>query len=503
MTALRPYQERAITDLRSCILAGSKSVVLILPTGGGKTIIASEIATRHVAVRPERRPLAHRRVLFLAHRAELISQAARKLQDAGLHRIRVITAGSSAGPVDAPITVASIPTLSSKRWRDSLPAASMVIFDEVHHVKSATWGRLASAYRDALLIGLTATPERGDGSPLGDVFDDFVVCSTVRELTAEGWLVPCEVYAPESAMPHLAEHPADAYVYYATTAAWKRATGWRPTGGRAVAAPTLASVFATRALPSTDLPRKGIVFCNTVHYAETVAAKLQSVGIPSGCVHGGLSAADRHDRLKRFASGEIRVIANAMVLTEGYDEPSAEVAVLARGCIHAGIFLQCVGRILRPSPGKRSALLIDLRGAVRLHGMPDEERVYTLTGSVAIGRADGGSLPIQQCKVCGACYPPAPLCPRCGAATPAPPPPRIERAPLSQVFANDADDVRFDYFRGLCATMRAKNYHHMWVNHRYRAKYGEWPRWKLSDLARSHEGIDAAAAASIVATGEL
>lgn len=484
MTTLRPYQDRAIAELRACFQSGSRSVVLILPTGGGKTIVASEIATRHVSRKPENR------VLFLAHRAELITQAARKLQDAGLHRIRVITAGSSAGPLDAPITVASIPTLSSKSWRDNLPHASMVIFDEVHHVKSETWGRLANAYRDALLIGLTATPERGDGSPLGDVFDDFVVCSTVRELTAQGWLVPCEVFAPSFAMPHLAEHPADAYVHYATTAAWKRATGWRPTKGKAPtqSQPTLNSVFAVKSLSDADLPRKGIVFCNTVQYAETVAAKLRGVGINASCVHGKLSAADRHDRLKRFATGEIRVIANAMVLTEGYDEPSAEVAVLARGCVHAGIFIQCVGRILRPSPGKSSALLIDLRGAVRLHGMPEEDHVYTLTGSVAIGRASGGAPPIQQCKACGACYEPAPACPRCGAATPLPPPPRVERAPLSQVFANDTEDVRFDYFARLCATRRAMKYHPMWVDHRYRAKYGELPPWKQSEALPAASG---------------
>lgn len=423
LAALRPYQVRAVSSLREHVRAGNRRVLLVLPTGGGKTLIATEIAKRHVATGG--------RVLVLAHRAELIRQTADAFRG---EPVRVIQAARSGGPADARIVVASIPTLAARP--DSLPPATLVIFDEAHHTRAKSWERIASAYRDAILIGLTATPQRADGKPLGDLFNAITVVSTVRELTDMGYLVPCSVFAPEEFSDALAADPADAYLEHGNG-------------------------------------RKGIIFCATVEHARATADRLVAAGVPAACVDGHLAPSVRRAYLDSYAAGTIRVVTNCAVLTEGFNDPGAEVCILARACDHIGLYLQIVGRILRPAPGKDSATLIDLRGVARRHGLPDDPREYSLDGD-PIRTVD--ALPaLKQCLRCGYCGRAWRACPACENEQSDPKPIEVRRAELKQVFASDGEDLRRAYFDRLTATARERGYAPGWVAHRYRAKYGAWP----------------------------
>lgn len=419
---LRPYQERAIADLRAQYLSGKRAPVLILPTGAGKTVVAASIIRSAVD--------KARRVLFLVHRQELLSQSVSKLEQAGITDLRIIKAGQDVGSREAPVTVASIPTLT--RWAN-LPPAELVVFDECHHVVAKTWARIATAYQQAHLLGMTATPQRADGKPLGDIFDSIVVGATVRELTELGHLVLCRVWAPQRPPDsgEIAFDPAEAYRLHANG-------------------------------------RRAVIFCVTVEHAEQVAA---SMPVPTRVVHGEMSAKDRAQALADFASGRVLALANVHVLTEGFDCPAAAVCILTRKPEHAGTFLQMVGRVLRPSPGKAEALLLDLGGSVWQHGTPDAERAYTLDGE-GISRTDENRLPVRQCPTCGGVFlqPQDGACPQCGAKLPYKPvkPPRSNGSGISELtggVVTPADVLRTNLQRAARRTKRSME----WVDRAHAA----------------------------------
>jgi DNA repair protein RadD len=349
---LREYQQRAISDLRAAYSSGRRAPCLVLPTGAGKTVIAAEIVRLATA--------AGRKTLFLAHRRELVGQSVAKLSAAGIHDVRVITAGNDRGRSDAPVSVASIPTLTN--WQAHMPAADLVIFDECHHTVAETWASLAARYSSSLLLGMTATPQRGDGKPLGDIFDVLVVGSTVAELTALGHLVPCRTIGPAEPLDagEIAQTPAEAYARFSPN-------------------------------------RRAVIFCRTLKHAQEVASQMP---VPTEVIHGSLSGAARSGALERFRTGVTRALANVHVLTEGWDDPGAEVCILARSPECAGTYLQMVGRVLRPAPGKREALFIDLSGSFHRHGTPDMARSYSLDGDAITLSSDRE--PIRQCPSCGA-----------------------------------------------------------------------------------------------------
>jgi DNA repair protein RadD len=371
--SLREYQHRAIELLRAKYTLGFRAPCLVLPTGGGKTVVAAEIIRSAVA--------RGRHVLFTAHRTELIAQSVAKLERAGVTDLRVIQAAIDLGSRKAPVTVASIQTLASPRWRGRLPKADLLILDECHHTPAKTWAGLADNYKDSLLLGLTATPQRADSKALGDIFDSIVVGATVAELTALGHLVPCRVFAPLDTLEakHLALSPLDAYR--------KHADG------------TLA-----------------VIFCVTVEHATRVAEEMTSAGVLTQVVHGEMTKQHRRDTLADLDAGRIRAVASIGVLTEGWDSPAVATCILARKPQHAGLYLQMVGRVLRPHPSKRHATLIDLCGSVYDHGPPDLAREFTLDGK-GISKPDRDA--IRQCASCGAVFRAGPAaCPVCAVDLP-------------------------------------------------------------------------------------
>jgi Type III restriction enzyme, res subunit len=188
MTTLRPYQVDAVAGLEE-VTAAHRRAILVAPTGSGKTVIASEVIKRAAE--------QYKRVLFLAHRREIILQTSAKLTAHGV-RHGVIMAGVDPRPMEA-VQVASIDTLLVRGVRSKameLPPADLIVFDEAHRSRGRTREHLISLYPDATLLGMTATPCRGDGRGLGNMFDTMVETPQVRELIDQGCLVPSRVYAP-------------------------------------------------------------------------------------------------------------------------------------------------------------------------------------------------------------------------------------------------------------------------------------------------------------------
>lgn len=352
MIALRDYQAAAVSATRAAMRDGGKRVVLVVPTGGGKTRIGASIVESACA--------RGRRVVWLAHRTELIEQTAKTLHEHGLP-VGVVAA-SSAWPIDpsAPVQVCSVQTLLAREHQR--PAADLLVWDECHHASESApaWAALLAAYPTTPAIGLTATPERSDGTGLAPLFDRLVVGVSVRELTEAGHLVPCEAIRPDRLLKPgvLAQEPLEAYREH--------------TPGQ-----------------------QGFLFAKSVEEAQRYADAFTAAGYRAACVHAGTKPDERLVTLELFRQGVIRLLCNVYVFTEGTDLPMASVCILARGASTAGIYLQMVGRVLRPWRGKSKATLIDLRGVSHVHLMPEDERLFSLEGKgIATTRE------LALCKVC-------------------------------------------------------------------------------------------------------
>lgn len=388
MFELREYQKKAIENVRNAFKAGAHAPLLVAPCGMGKTVIFTHI-TAAMAQRG-------RRVTILVHRRELIAQASRKLTQAGVDH-GIIAAGTPA--TFAPIQVASVQTLI-RRLEDA-PAPDLLIIDEAHHAAAGSWNRILEHWPDALRLGVTATPARLDGRGLRDNFDVIVHGPTVADLTAAGYLAPFKLYAP----PQVADLSA---------------------------IPTRAGDFASDATAAAmDKPSitgdaidhyrrichgvPAIAFCCTTAHAENVAAQFRTAGFSSQAILGTTPIAQRDQQLKDLASGAIQVLTSVDVISEGTDVPAVTAAILLRPTASLGLYLQQIGRILRPAPDKANAIVLDHVGNIHRHGWPDDLRTWSLDSKPRRQRDNAPAPTVRTCPVCFAAFKPQPACPCCGA----------------------------------------------------------------------------------------
>jgi superfamily II DNA or RNA helicase len=386
VSALRAYQSDAIGQVQHAFREGARSVCLQLPTGGGKThtaaggIIAPSVARG-------------RRVVFIADLEEILVDTVGRLRADGLPAATIL-AGKAEDPT-ALVQVASQQTLTSWIERGlELPPCDRVILDECHGSAAATVTSLLQRLKDrgALLLGLTATPARGDGQPL-DEFDALVCGPQPRELVHLGALVPCEVLSPAVGRRRgCAMDPVEAVLQHAHD-------------------------------------RRAVIFAPTEAQARRIADELSERGQPALAVLG-----TTHKRLRREAralllSGEVRHLVTAKALQKGFDAPTLDTCVLTSECTVTS-YLQSIGRVLRPAPGKSSALVLDLRGAVYAHGLPLDDRSWSLSGAQGVTGCSGPPS-LRRCRDCHAVFPPCARCPRCGSRSLIDPRPlRIQRAEL-------------------------------------------------------------------------
>lgn len=383
---LRSYQEQAIQNLRAAYAAGRRASLLCLPTGGGKTVILATIAAQAAA--------KGRRVLILVHRRELIHQTASKLQWVGLEH-GIIAAGHPAS--DHPVQVASVQTLvrrlAGMTWQPSL-----VIIDEAHHAAAGSWRQILEHWPDAYRLGVTATPCRLDGRGLSQAFDHLALGPSVADLINAGFLSPARIYAP----PVVADlsgvrRRAGDYANDQAAAAMDRPT---VTGDAIAHYQRLAA------------GQQAIAFCCNVAHAVSVCDAFKTAGIAAALLLG--DTADRDQVVAQYAAGAVRVLVTVDVVSEGFDVPAASCAILLRPTQSLGLYLQQVGRVLRPATGKDAALILDHVGNVTRHGFPDDPREWSLTEGVV--RSRGTAAPsVRTCPECFAAFKPQPQCPACGA----------------------------------------------------------------------------------------
>jgi superfamily II DNA or RNA helicase len=384
--SLRNYQVDAITKLREAYRAGARAPLLVLSTGAGKTICFAAI-TAGAAARG-------RRILILVHRRELIRQASAKLNQAGVNH-GIIAAGFE--PSDHPVQVASVQTLA-RRLKQQHWQPDLIVIDEAHHAIAGTWAKVISHWPDSFLLGVTATPIRQDGRGLNAMFTKLVFGPSTADLMAAGYLTPVKIYAP----PQVAD-----------------LTGIRTRAGdyandQAAAAMTRPTVTgdAISHYQRIAAGQPAIAFCCNVNHATTVCDAFNAAGISAATLLGNTT--DRDALVARFAAGELQVLVTVDVVSEGFDCPGAAVAILLRPTQSEGLYLQQVGRVLRPAPGKAAAIVLDHVGNVHRHGFPDDVRPWTLDDARQRTSKGGPPAPaVRTCESCFAAFKPAPQCPVC------------------------------------------------------------------------------------------
>lgn len=337
---LRDYQRKAVED----VLSDTSPACVVAPCGAGKTIIGVSIVAK-----------AGRRAAWVVHRHELADQARGKLS--GGAEVMTVQGCLSAGT--------------------DMSKFGLIVFDECHHYQSDQWRTLLPSSFTGRVVGLTATPERADGRPLGDTYKRLVVAATYETLLQHGHICDVQVYAPADRVSKCSMQPE---------AAWRR---W----GQG----------------------KTIMFLPTVEEARSVA---DLVG--GKCVDGGTPGSVRADTVAAFREGTVTCLTNVHVLTEGFDVPDVDTVILARGIDHPSTFLQISGRATRTAPGKSHGVLVDLFGVVHEHGWPTSNREYSLSGTPISKNTDK---PLWQCKFCGMVYRDRPSngkCPACGKTLPKP-----------------------------------------------------------------------------------
>jgi superfamily II DNA or RNA helicase len=398
---LRPYQSQAISDLRLAYRDGARAPLLVMPTGAGKTCVMAEIL-RALEARG-------RNAIVLVHRRELIAQTTTKLQLAGVQH-GIIAAGIQSAA--APIQVASVQTLA-RRLAQISTAPDLVVIDEAHHATAGSWQRALDHWPHALRLGVTATPTRMDGRGLSAVFDRLVFGPSVADLVGAGYLTNWKIYAPPQIadLSHIRRRAGDYAIDQAAEAMD------RPT----VTGDAIAHYNRLAA------GQRGIAFCCNVQHAEHVASSFNAAGIAAATLLGSTDPLVRDSTVQQFAAGQIQVLVTVDVVSEGFDIPAAGCAILLRPTQSLGLYLQQVGRVLRPAPGKAAAIVLDHVGNVHRHGFPDDPRDWSLDDRLKRAAGAGGAAPsVRTCPACFAAFKPAPLCPCCGAAC-APPPRTIRQ----------------------------------------------------------------------------
>ena len=356
--SLRPYQDQALRAVREAYRQGHRSALVVMPTGTGKTVLFAEISR-----------LAKGPVLVLAHRQELVEQAREKISNwcddvvaVEMADQRGFTKPDGTRPK---IAVASIQTLSQRLRQAPKDAFKIVVVDEAHHATSDSYRKVLDHF-DAWLLGVTATPDRSDRAPLGDVFSTVAFAYDVRQAIADGWLCPIRSF--------LVQTQAD--FSHVRKVAGELAT--RDVEDVLTRELHLAEIVTPILRERGDRP--AIVFAASVAHAHALCRVFnEQAGEPEfAAALDGTSPYDaRAPVLDRFKRGEVKVLVNCSLFTEGFDVPQIALVAIARPVLSRSFYAQMVGRGTRLSEGKQDLLVLDFVPVNCRHSLAHAVDIFT------------------------------------------------------------------------------------------------------------------------------
>jgi DNA repair protein RadD len=390
----RDYQINAIQGVRNAIFNGSKRVLVQASTGAGKTHIAARIIESAVN--------KGKRVLFVAHRKEIIGQSSLKLDSMDIDHGIIMADHPRYKPTEL-VQVASVQTLRVRHK----PKADIVFFDEAHLSVSKSFLDLVEHYKESIIIGLTATPVRTDGRGLGEIYQHMTQVVPMRELIEQGFLVQPRVFAPF--IPNLGNFKVVRGDYDATQ----------------VAAEMDKSSITGDIVKHWKQHAQGrstICFASSVAHSEHIADEFNANGITAKHLDAKTPAHLRDKIIHDFKIGKFKVLSNMGILIEGFDYPETSCVILARPTQSVTIYLQAVGRGMRTACGKDDVIILDHAGLTHSHGFVTDDREWSLDGRKKKSRknAEDKALSVHICVKCFCAYskqehPDA--CPECGKET--------------------------------------------------------------------------------------
>lgn len=398
--------------------SGLKNMLAVMPTGGGKTVVFSDIIREHVGFS-----------CAIAHRQELVSQISMAMARNDVrHRviaqpatIRDITKmhrdefGKSWVDPNAGASVAGVDTLLRRadKYQSFMARVSLCVIDEAHHVlKDNKWGKAMALFPSAKGLGVTATPIRADGMGLGShadgIYDDMVIGASMREMIQAGSLTDYRVFCPPSdvnfSQVKISETTGDYNQQQLATA----------TKGSHIVGDVVSHYLKHAS------GKLGVTFAVDVEHAQEIADNFNAVGVPALAVSAKTPTLERASAIRKFRNREILQLVNCDLFGEGFDLPAVEVVSMARKTESYSLYSQQFGRALRRDPSNpgKVAVIIDHVGNVHRHGLPDSPRVWTLDrrDKKARREEDADIPPTTDCvnPECGAVYlATKPACPYC------------------------------------------------------------------------------------------
>ena len=390
MVERRDYQQKLLAQMRIALASPQSRVMLQLPTGGGKTRIAAALLDAWVN--------GGGKAAWLTHRKELSDQTCQVLNDTGVTATNTLTwYGDDPAPAMSRGIVILMAQTVSRRNRyqgvwDKYSSDDLLVIDEAHHATAPGWERAINQWPGRVL-GVTATPwrlERNQG--FSHLFNNLIIGPQIKELRTDGWLAGAEVR-----MPAAGELILGGQVYRGD---YSESGIESANEGR-----DIWTAGAVRFWQTHAAGRQTVVYAVSVRHALNLIAVIRNAGIPAGVLLGDTSAYQREKLISQFKDGTLKVLVNVAVATEGFDLPDAACVVMTRPTLSLALYLQMVGRGLRPKLDGGNCLILDLAGNVERHGLPEDDREWSLEPR---GRKDElGDPPVVLCPFCAGVSPSA------------------------------------------------------------------------------------------------
>lgn len=349
MAELRPYQSDGIRKIFNCWKEGQRSILFQMPTGTGKTVLFSQIVKLGFD--------NNRRILIVVHRKELVEQITEKLTARNIP-VGHIVAGMKADYTQT-VQVASIQTLSRREH----PEANLIIIDECHHAKAETYKKLWDIYPDAKFLGVTATPVRLSGEGFDDLFDELIVSMSTQKFIEQGYL--CPVTHLVCSNPNLSDVKQKQGDYVT-----------KMLSGVMMDNSIMSDLIESYKEKSSG--KTAIVFAVDVEHSLSIVKRYNEENISAAHIDATTPKSERASILNDFKAGKIKVVSNVEIITEGFDFPECEVVQLARPTKSLSLYLQMVGRVMRPSKNKKEGIILDNAGLWLEHGLSIVDRDWTL-----------------------------------------------------------------------------------------------------------------------------
>ena len=371
----RAYQEKFKADVREAWAAGHRNVCGVMPTGAGKSYTVGELINEHQGT-----------AVVIAHRQELVGQLSMAIAGNGVqHQVlspdklrkfimqeHLREHGTNMVNPNARVAVVGVDTLirRAKQHERLLKEASLWVTDECHHILRANkWGKACELMPNALGLGVTATPIRADGCGLGrhadGVMDTMIEGPTMRELIDAGFLTDYRIFAPPSDVDY-------SHVEVGSTGDFK----FKQLKTAVQESHLVGDVVEH--YKRIAMGKLGITFATDVETATDISRQFNAAGIPAEVVSAKTPDNVRVEIIRRFRARQLLQLVNVDLFGEGFDLPAIEVVSMARRTLSYSLYSQQFGRALRPMEGKDHAIIIDHAGNVRLHGLPDKERIWSL-----------------------------------------------------------------------------------------------------------------------------